>query len=234
MFERLNERARQVVVLAQDEAPTGQIPFTARAKRVLELSLRESLTPRSRLHRDGTHLLGLLRVNEGAAARVLREFDPDAEAIRDEIIDMLTTAPMVWARLEAYRPSSPPLADDVVQELERLRNEIRSALDKDDIERATAAASLCTARVSCAANRACVANQARAGSDWTPRWRLHHSAGARRGSGTARPLRSSLVARDAPARLDPLRGGLHGRLADLGVTGHGLIGLVRCQAPVMS
>src|SRR5438552_1345501 len=131
VFERFTERARQVVVLAQDEAralkhnyigtehillgllreeeglaarvleslditveevraqvarivgqgdavTTGQIPFTPRAKKVLELALREALS----LGHDyiGTEhiLLGLVRENEGVAARILLDFDADA------------------------------------------------------------------------------------------------------------------------------------------------------------
>jgi ATP-dependent Clp protease ATP-binding subunit ClpC len=144
MFERFTERARQVVVLAQDEArllkhnyigtehlllgllreeegiaarvleslditleevraqvarvigegegvTTGQIPFTPRAKKVLELSLREGLA----LGHDyiGTEhiLLGLVRENEGVAARIMLDFDADAEKIRREIIRMLSS-----------------------------------------------------------------------------------------------------------------------------------------------
>ena len=145
MFERFTERARQVVVLAQDEAralkhnyigtehillgllreeeglaarvlesldvtveevraqvarmigqgdevTTGQIPFTPRAKKVLDLALREA---RSLGHNHiGTEhmLLGLVRENEGVAARILLDFDADAEKIRNEIIRMLSGA----------------------------------------------------------------------------------------------------------------------------------------------
>jgi ATP-dependent Clp protease ATP-binding subunit ClpC len=72
-----------------DEMVTGQIPFTPRAKKVLELSLREALS----LGHDfiGTEhiLLGLARENEGVAARILLDFDADAEKIRNEIIRLL-------------------------------------------------------------------------------------------------------------------------------------------------
>jgi ATP-dependent Clp protease ATP-binding subunit ClpC len=72
-----------------DEAPTGQIPFTPRAKKVLELSLREALT----LGHDyiGTEhiLLGLARENEGVAARVLREAGISAIEIHEAIIRLL-------------------------------------------------------------------------------------------------------------------------------------------------
>ena len=143
MFERFTERARQVVVLAQDEAlhlrhnyigtehlllgllreeeglaarvleslditveevraqvarivgqgdeeVGGMIPFTPRAKRVLELSLREALGL-GHNHIGTEHiLLGLVRVDGGVAARILLDFDADAEKIRTEIIRMLS------------------------------------------------------------------------------------------------------------------------------------------------
>jgi ATP-dependent Clp protease ATP-binding subunit ClpA len=71
---------------------TGQIPFTPRAKRVLELSLREALS----LGHDwiGTEhvLLGLVREGEGVAVTILGTFDADADRIRNEIIRMLSGA----------------------------------------------------------------------------------------------------------------------------------------------
>src|ERR671935_479294 len=68
MFERFTERARQVVVLAQEEA------------RILKHNY------------IGTEhiLLGLVRENEGVAARILLDFDADSEKIRNEVIRMLS------------------------------------------------------------------------------------------------------------------------------------------------
>jgi ATP-dependent Clp protease ATP-binding subunit ClpC len=141
VFERFTDRARQVIVLAQDEArglrhnyigtehlllgllreedgvgrrvleslgisadpvrehvariigegegeavPAGQIPFTPRAKKVLELALREGLS----LGHDhiGTEhiLLGIARENDGVAARILRELGADAETVRTAVL----------------------------------------------------------------------------------------------------------------------------------------------------
>jgi ATP-dependent Clp protease ATP-binding subunit ClpC len=142
MFERFTERARQVVVVAQDEAralkhdhlgtehillglagegegvaaqvlssldvtveevraqvvrivgssdkaTTGQIPFTPRAKKVLELGLREALSLGHEYVGTEHILLGLVRENEGVAARILLDFDVDAEKVRTEVIRML-------------------------------------------------------------------------------------------------------------------------------------------------
>ena len=135
MFERFTERARQVVVFAQDEAralkhnyigtehlllgllreeegiasralesmhvsvenvrdqvarivgtgeavTSGQIPFTPRAKKVLELALREAMSL-GHTHIGTEHiLLGVVRENEGVAARILLDHDADAEKVR--------------------------------------------------------------------------------------------------------------------------------------------------------
>jgi ATP-dependent Clp protease ATP-binding subunit ClpA len=146
VFERFTERARQVVVLAQDEArglrhnyigtehillgllreeeglaarvleslditieevraqvqrivgqgeeaATGQIPFTPRAKKVLELSLKEALAMNHNYIGTEHVLLGLVRENEGVAARILLDFDADSEKVRSEVIRMLGGLP---------------------------------------------------------------------------------------------------------------------------------------------
>jgi len=142
VFERFTERARRVVVLAQEEAgmlnhnyigtehillglihegegvaakaleslgisleavrrqveeiigqgqsaPTGHIPFTPRAKKVLELSMREAL----QLGHDdiGTEhiLLGLVREGEGVAAQVLQKLGADLNRVRQAVIQLL-------------------------------------------------------------------------------------------------------------------------------------------------
>jgi ATP-dependent Clp protease ATP-binding subunit ClpA len=70
------------------QATTGEIPFTPRAKKVLELALREALSL-GHNHVGTEHiLLGIARENEGVAARILREFDADAETIRREVARM--------------------------------------------------------------------------------------------------------------------------------------------------
>ena len=78
------------IVGSGHEDTTGQIPFTPRAKKVLELALREALS----LGHDyiGTEhiLLGLVRENEGVAAHILLDFDADAEKIRNQVIRMLS------------------------------------------------------------------------------------------------------------------------------------------------
>jgi len=84
-------RAQIARIVGQgDEVTTGQIPFTPRAKKVLELALREALSLGHNYIGTEHILLGLVRENEGVAARILLDFDADAEKIRNEIIRMLS------------------------------------------------------------------------------------------------------------------------------------------------
>src|SRR4026209_1307586 len=83
-------RAQIARIVGQgDEVTTGQIPFTPRAKKVLELALREALSLGHNYIGTEHILLGLVRENEGVAARILLDFDADAEKIRNDIIRML-------------------------------------------------------------------------------------------------------------------------------------------------
>jgi ATP-dependent Clp protease ATP-binding subunit ClpC len=79
--EELIGRGRQV--------PGGEIPFTPRAKKVLELSLREALQL-GHNYIGGEHvLLGLLREGSGGGAQVLRRLDVDFDALRQHILTLL-------------------------------------------------------------------------------------------------------------------------------------------------
>jgi ATP-dependent Clp protease ATP-binding subunit ClpC len=146
MFERFTDRARNVVVLAQEEArllkhnyigtehillglaresdglaakalealgisleaareqvveiigrgersPSGHIPFTPRAKKVLELSLREALQFGHNYIGTEHLLLGLIREGEGVAAQVLVRLGGDLSAIRQQVIRLLKEKP---------------------------------------------------------------------------------------------------------------------------------------------
>ena len=83
-------RAAVAQVVGQgDEVATGQIPFTPRAKKVLELSLKEALSLGHNYIGTEHILLGLVRENEGVAARLLLDFGVDAEKVRHAVIRML-------------------------------------------------------------------------------------------------------------------------------------------------
>ena len=143
MFERFTDRARRVVVLAQEEArllnhnyigtehillgllnegegiaaqalesldidlasvreevvkiigqgqqsPSGHIPFTPRAKKVLELSLREALQLGHNYIGTEHILLGLIREGEGVAAQVLQQLGAELQKVRQTVIRLLS------------------------------------------------------------------------------------------------------------------------------------------------
>ena len=143
MFERFTDRARRVVVLAQEEArglnhnyigtehillglihegegiaargleslgislesvrqevvaiigqgqqsPSGHIPFTPRAKKVLELSLREALQLGHNYIGTEHILLGLIREGEGVAAQVLQRLGAELQKVRQTVIQLLS------------------------------------------------------------------------------------------------------------------------------------------------
>jgi ATP-dependent Clp protease ATP-binding subunit ClpC len=68
----------------------GQIPFTPRAKKVLELALREALSLGHNYIGTEHILLGLVRESEGVAARILNDLDADGDRIRQEVMRVLS------------------------------------------------------------------------------------------------------------------------------------------------
>jgi ATP-dependent Clp protease ATP-binding subunit ClpC len=84
-------RAQVARIVGQgDEVVAGQIPFTPRSKKILELSLREALELGHNYIGTEHLLLGLLRENEGVAVQILRDLGAVPTAIRDEILRMLS------------------------------------------------------------------------------------------------------------------------------------------------
>jgi ATP-dependent Clp protease ATP-binding subunit ClpC len=71
------------------QAPSGHIPFTPRAKKVLELSLRESLQLGHNYIGTEHILLGLLREGDGVAAQVLVKLGADLNRVRQQVIQLL-------------------------------------------------------------------------------------------------------------------------------------------------
>jgi ATP-dependent Clp protease ATP-binding subunit ClpC len=83
-------RAQVVQIVGQGtEVTTGRIPFTPRAKKVLELSLREALSLGHGYVGTEHILLGLVHENEGVAARVLQAGGADRELIRARVGEQL-------------------------------------------------------------------------------------------------------------------------------------------------
>jgi hypothetical protein len=132
-------------------APPGHIPFTPRAKKVLELSLRESLQLGH--HYIGTEhiLLGLIREGDGVAAQVLVRLGADLNRVRQQVIQLLAghpaeePGPGVKSRLEMaeqrltaieQRVGIGPDTSDLDAQLEAVRTEKEAAVDAQNFEQA--------------------------------------------------------------------------------------------------
>jgi hypothetical protein len=83
--ERVREQVTRIVG-SGEEVTAGQIPFTPRVKKVLELALREALSLRHNYIGTEHLLLALVRENEGVAARILHDFNASPETIRTAVI----------------------------------------------------------------------------------------------------------------------------------------------------
>jgi ATP-dependent Clp protease ATP-binding subunit ClpA len=91
-------RAQVEEIIGQGQtAPTGHIPFTPRAKKVLELSLREALQL-GHNYIDTEHvLLGLIREGEGVAAQILVKLGADLRRLRRQVLDRVREGPRLTA-----------------------------------------------------------------------------------------------------------------------------------------
>ena len=103
------------------DVPRGHIPFTPRAKKVLELSLREALQLGHNYIGTEHILLGLIREGEGVAAQVLQKLGADLNRVRQTVVQLLSkdtaeTATAVGDAVGVYTegvaPTSEPLGDD--------------------------------------------------------------------------------------------------------------------------
>jgi hypothetical protein len=189
MFERFTDRARRVIVLAQEEArmlnhnyigtehillglvregegvaaealeslgisldavrqqveeiigqgqhaPSGHIPFTPRAKKVLELSLREALQLGHNYIGTEHILLGLIREGDGVAAQVLVKLGADLNRVRPRVIELTS------GQQPDPRPAqeSVPLADiqarlaAIADRLATVEQQVGTAADTSDLD----------------------------------------------------------------------------------------------------
>jgi hypothetical protein len=85
----VREQVQEIIGQGQ-QAPTGHIPFTPRAKKVLELSLREALQLGHNYIGTEHILLGLIREGEGVAAQVLVKLGADLNKVRQQVIQLLS------------------------------------------------------------------------------------------------------------------------------------------------
>jgi ATP-dependent Clp protease ATP-binding subunit ClpC len=87
-LEKVRQQVEEIIGAGQSP-PSGHIPFTPRAKKVLELSLREALQLGHNYIGTEHILLGLVRESEGVAARVLSNLDVDPDRIRRQVVQQL-------------------------------------------------------------------------------------------------------------------------------------------------
>jgi ATP-dependent Clp protease ATP-binding subunit ClpC len=88
-IEQVREQVQEIIGQGQ-QAPSGHIPFTPRAKKVLELSLREALQLGHNYIGTEHILLGLIREGEGVAAQVLVKLGADLTRVRQTVIQLLS------------------------------------------------------------------------------------------------------------------------------------------------
>jgi ATP-dependent Clp protease ATP-binding subunit ClpC len=191
MFERFTNRARRVVVLAQEEArllnhnyigtehlllglihegegvaakalesldisleavrsgveaiigqgqqaPTGHIPFTPRAKRVIELSLCEALQLRCNYIGTEHLLLGLVREGQGVAAQVLVKLGADLPRVRQQVVQLLADGKAEAEEVEEDLEAEIVAAIDTVfaenRDLRREVHRLRELLRRHGVE----------------------------------------------------------------------------------------------------
>ncbi|WP_336923842.1 ATP-dependent Clp protease ATP-binding subunit [Aquipuribacter sp. SD81] len=88
-LDAVREQVQEIIGQGQ-QAPSGHIPFTPRAKKVLELSLREALQLGHNYIGTEHILLGLIREGEGVAAQVLVKLGADLNRVRQQVIQLLS------------------------------------------------------------------------------------------------------------------------------------------------
>jgi ATP-dependent Clp protease ATP-binding subunit ClpC len=166
-LDAVRQQVEEIIGQGQ-QAPSGHIPFTPRAKKVLELSLREAL----QLGHDyiGTEhiLLGLIREGDGVAAQVLVKLGADLNRVRQQVIQLLhghqgagvmSAGSRLGERVRGRLPDDvlarfdaldrrlaalerwvgmQPDLEDLDQEIAQARHEKEAAIERQDFENAAA------------------------------------------------------------------------------------------------
>jgi prophage maintenance system killer protein len=127
----------EVIVGRGQGSPAGHIPFTPRAKKVLELSLREALQLGHNYIGTEHILLGLIREGEGVAAQVLVKLGADLPRVREQVIQRVEEGPRLTAeRKELLLGELASVFDDnerLRAEVQRLRDLLREhGIDPDN------------------------------------------------------------------------------------------------------
>jgi Clp amino terminal domain, pathogenicity island component len=119
--DAVRERVTEIIGRGQ-QAPSGHIPFTPRAKKVLELSLREALQLNHNYIGTEHILLGLVREGEGVAAQVLIKLGGSLSRVRDKVIELAppgsSEGPELSGQLRQSRLRGP--LDELTRRLEAM------------------------------------------------------------------------------------------------------------------
>jgi ATP-dependent Clp protease ATP-binding subunit ClpA len=120
-------------------APNGHIPFTPRAKKVLELSLREALQLGHNSIGTEHILLGLIREGESVAAQVLVGFGADYARVREQVVRLLSgEGEQAGPRARLVRMTVPEDLRELEEQLAQVRRQKQAAIDAGDADRAAA------------------------------------------------------------------------------------------------
>ena len=123
-LESVRQQVEEIIGQGQ-AAPPGHIPFTPRAKKVLELSLREALQLGHNYIGTEHMLLGLIREGEGVAAKVL-QVGADLNKVRQHVINLLS----------GYTGTKPLFLQEIDEKIAAAVTEKDAALDEGDLDKA--------------------------------------------------------------------------------------------------
>ena len=164
-LEAVRQQVEEIIGQGQ-QAPSEHIPFTPRAKKVLDLASREALQLGHNYIGTEHILLGLIREGEGVAAQVLVKLGADLNRVRQQVVQLLHGYPGkgpasdrprrgmrarlmadAVARIDALDRrlaaierwvGMRPDSDDVDQEIAQMRREKQAAIESQDFESAAA------------------------------------------------------------------------------------------------
>jgi ATP-dependent Clp protease ATP-binding subunit ClpC len=166
-LDAVRQQVEEIIGQGQ-QAPSGHIPFTPRAKKVLELSLREALQLGHNYIGTEHILLGLIREGDGVAAQVLVRLGADLDRVRQQVIELLYGHPGQDVGSAGSRPGErapaglpeealarfdaldrrltalerwvgmQPDLEDLDQEIAQVRREKEAAIERQDFEAAAA------------------------------------------------------------------------------------------------
>ncbi len=145
-LETVRQQVEEIIGHGEQAPPTGHIPFTERAKKVLELSLREAIQLGHNYIGTEHILLGLIREGEGVAAQILVKLGADLSRVRRQVIQLLhsyapeplTSISSVESRLSAIEQwvGIAPDTGDLDRQIWQARSERRAVVAAQDHEQA--------------------------------------------------------------------------------------------------